>query len=84
METHPHPAMLVAEDFLAGRPGDNGTLRAVHGGFGQRGGTPCPVGRDDVQVVTECGAFAGAAVLRLWLLSFQYRAGDLPFAVQRL
>ena len=24
------------------------------------------------------------AVLRLWLLSFQYRAGDLPFAVQRL
>ncbi|CAM8110830.1 hypothetical protein CIFRMA203M1_25035 [Citrobacter freundii] len=84
VETYPHPAMLVAEDFLAGRTGDNGTLRAVHGGFGPRRGTPCPVSRDDVQVVTECGAVAGAAVLRLWLPSFQYRAGDLPFAVQRL
>ncbi|KIQ49263.1 hypothetical protein TA05_22055 [Citrobacter rodentium] len=51
------PAVLIAEDFLAGGAGDNGALRAVHGGFRERGGAPCPVGGDDLQLAGERGAF---------------------------
>lgn len=82
VKTYPHTTMLIAEDFLARRAGNNGALRAVNGRFGQGGGAPCPVSRDDVQAVTERGAFTPVAMLRLWLLTFQHTAGYLPLPVE--
>src|SRR5690606_12448355 len=84
-ESNFHSTVLVAVDFFAGRAGDDGHLRAIHGRLVIAHGAPGFVGRDGGELVVVAGGFTATLFLQgRGLFAGMGNGGEQPFPVQGL